>query len=88
MDILISFILTPCLVVKVGAEDIGEQSRSFRIEMLPTPSTIMLGGARPSLSDPALLMARVQVASTYGAVHLAGSHPHAQGRVRLGCIPR
>jgi hypothetical protein len=26
---------------------------------------IMLGGARPSLSDPALLMANVQVASTY-----------------------
>jgi hypothetical protein len=31
---------------------------------------------------------RVQVASTYGAVHLAGSHPHAQGRVRFDCIPR
>ena len=66
-----------CLVVKVVAEDIGEQSRSFRIETLPMPSAIMLGGARPSLSDPALLMARVRVASTYGDIHLADSHPHA-----------
>jgi hypothetical protein len=32
-------------------------SRSFRVEMLPTSSTIMLGGARPSLSDPARAMA-------------------------------
>jgi len=57
MEILQYLHSAQCLVVKVGAEDIGEQSRSFRIEMLPTPSTIMLGGARPSLSDPALLMA-------------------------------
>jgi hypothetical protein len=56
MEILQYLHSTQCLVVNVGAEDIGEQSRSFRIEMLPTPSTIMLGGARPSLSDPALLM--------------------------------
>ena len=83
MELYNIFILTPCLVVKVGAEDVGEQSRSFRNGMLPTPSTIMLGGARPSLSDPALPMAHVQVASTYGAVHLAGSHPHAQGRALL-----
>ena len=87
MEILQYLHSTQCLVVKVGAEDIGEQSRSFRIEMLPTPSTIMLGGARPSLSDPALPMARVQVASTYGAVHLAGSHPHAQGRALLRLHP-
>jgi hypothetical protein len=50
-------------VVKVGAEDIGEQSRSFRIETLPMSSAVMLGGARPSLSDPALRW-WVQVAST------------------------
>ena len=56
--------LTSMLGVKVRAEDIGEQSRRFRIETLPMPSAIMLGGARPSLSDPALLMARVRVAST------------------------
>jgi hypothetical protein len=30
------------------------------------PSTITLGGARLSLSNPALLMARVRIASTYG----------------------
>ena len=32
-------------------------------------------------------MAHVQVASTYGAVHLAGSHPHAQGRAVLWLHP-
>jgi hypothetical protein len=37
-------------VVEVGAEDIGEQSRRFRIETLPMSSAFMLGGARPSLS--------------------------------------
>ncbi len=35
----------------------------------------MLGGARLSLSDPALLMASVRIASTYGDDYLAGSHP-------------
>ena len=34
--------------------------------MLPMPSTITLGGARLSLSDPAPLMASVRIASTYG----------------------
>jgi hypothetical protein len=42
---------------------------------------IMLGGARPVASDPALGMRAVQVASTYDDRHLAGSHPHALGRV-------
>ena len=69
MEILQYLHSTQCLVVKVGAEDIGKQSRSFRIEIRTADG-------------------RVQVASTYGAVHLAGSHPHAQGRVRFDCIPR
>jgi len=83
MEILQYLHSTQCLVVKVGAEDIGEQSRSFRIEMLPTPSTIMLGGARPVAIGPHACDGAAWVASTFGEIHLAGSRPHAQGRALL-----
>ncbi|UQR60842.1 hypothetical protein LRP30_28120 [Bradyrhizobium sp. C-145] len=43
--------------MKVRAEDMGEKSRRLRIEILPVPSASLLGGARPSRSDPAHAMA-------------------------------
>jgi hypothetical protein len=52
------------------------------------PFAIMLGGARPLLSDPEYAMASRRIASTCGDIHLAGSRPHASGRVCFGRIPR
>lgn len=49
--------VSPMLVVKVGAKDIGDQSRSLRFETRPLVLCDHAGGARPVASDPALPMA-------------------------------
>jgi len=53
--------------------------------MLPTSSAIMLGGARPVAIGPRACDGAAQVASTCGDLHLAGSRPHARGRLCFGC---
>jgi hypothetical protein len=58
----------------------AKPSRCLRTETLPMPSAIMLGGARPVASDPALPNGGARVASTCGDIHLAASRPHALGQ--------
>lgn len=81
--------LVGCSVVMVCC---GGHRRAIPMRSHRDASHVLSGqcSAEPglSLSDPALPMADVQVASTYGATHRTGSHPHARGRVYLGCIPR
>src|SRR4051812_44149658 len=51
------FLTLPCLVVKAGAEDIGEHPDACATRCFPCPQRSCLYGARPSLSDPAHAMA-------------------------------
>ena len=76
-----------CLVVKVGAEDIGEKSRCFRDRDAPQVLGDHAWRSQAVAIGPHTAMARVQVASTCGDFHLAGSHPHASGRVSLWLHP-
>ncbi len=70
--------LVACSVVKVCC---GGHRRAIPMHSHRDASHVLIdlcsAEPGPSLSDPALPMADVQVASTCSAAHRAGSHPHA-----------